>query len=294
MWASPTEVYAVFSFIGFILCAIPFYWHLEAWNAGTCLYMAWTGLGCLMQFINSIVWYENMADKAPVYCDISTRILVALNVAIPACSLCINRRLFKIATRKIMMPTGAEKRRAVITDLLIGIGIPVLQMILQYVVSARRYEILEDYGPYPVTAMVLPSFFLVCLWPIVIAIISFVYGARAVYAFYKRQRRFKEIMSCNPGLNRGRYFRLMILSCLDIFGTIPLNLYYIVKNAMLGVRPWISWDNIHRDYSHVILVPSSIWKYHHDMAQAVELHRWALVMWAFLFFAFFGFAEEAR
>jgi pheromone a factor receptor len=101
-------------------------------------------------------------------------------------------------------------------------------------------------------------------------------------------------MSCNPGLNRGRYFRLMTLSCLDIIGTIPLNLYYIVKNATLGVRPWISWDNIHRDYSHVILVPSSFWKYHHDMAQAVELHRWALVMWAFLFFAFFGFAEEAR
>jgi hypothetical protein len=25
----PNELYTVFSFIGFVLCAIPFYWHLE-------------------------------------------------------------------------------------------------------------------------------------------------------------------------------------------------------------------------------------------------------------------------
>jgi len=135
----PNELYTVFSFIGFVLCAIPFYWHLEAWNAGTCLYMAWTGLGCLMQCINSIVWNNNMIDKAPVYCDISIRIQVALNVAIPACSLCITRRLYKIATRKVMMPTGAEKRRAVITDVLIGFGIPILQIVLRE--YARRFAL---------------------------------------------------------------------------------------------------------------------------------------------------------
>jgi Pheromone A receptor len=41
-----------------------------AWNVGTCLFMIWTGLGCLIQCINSIVWNNNMIDKAPVYCDI--------------------------------------------------------------------------------------------------------------------------------------------------------------------------------------------------------------------------------
>ncbi|KAF8491684.1 pheromone A receptor-domain-containing protein [Russula emetica] len=101
----PNEVYTVFSFIGFVLCAIPLYWHLEAQNAGTCLYMIWTGLGCLLQCINSIVWNKNMINRAPVYCDIcspficsvsrsltlrhptATHIQVALNVAVPASSL---------------------------------------------------------------------------------------------------------------------------------------------------------------------------------------------------------------
>jgi pheromone a factor receptor len=84
----PNGVYTAFSFIGFVFCAIPLYWHLEgtwrypvigvpvlslygvAWNTGTCLYMIWVGLGCLLQCINSIVWNKNMIDRAPVYCDI--------------------------------------------------------------------------------------------------------------------------------------------------------------------------------------------------------------------------------
>jgi len=41
-----------------------------AWNIGICLSMIWTGLGCLIQCINSIVWNNNMVDKAPIYCDI--------------------------------------------------------------------------------------------------------------------------------------------------------------------------------------------------------------------------------
>src|SRR6266576_1228542 len=82
----PNELYSAFSFIGFMLCAIPFYWHFKgkratinligvfflrndnvAWNTGTCLFIIWTGLGCLLQCINSIVWNKNMIDRAPVY-----------------------------------------------------------------------------------------------------------------------------------------------------------------------------------------------------------------------------------
>jgi hypothetical protein len=89
MHPPPNELYSAFSFFGFVLCAIPFYWHFKgkratihldwsilsendnvARNTGTCLFMIWTGLGCLLQCINSIVWNNNMINRAPVYCDI--------------------------------------------------------------------------------------------------------------------------------------------------------------------------------------------------------------------------------
>jgi pheromone a factor receptor len=59
----------------------------------------------------------------------ATRIQVALNAAIPACSLCINRRLYKIATTRAAVVTDTQRRRALIYDLLIGVGIPILQII---------------------------------------------------------------------------------------------------------------------------------------------------------------------
>jgi pheromone a factor receptor len=110
--------------------------------------MIWTGLGCLFQCINSIVWNKNIIDRAPIYCDIckffdalslersltlrrptATRFQVALNVAIPACSLCINRRLYKIATAKAVVFSHTDRRRVIIHDLLIGVGLPILQII---------------------------------------------------------------------------------------------------------------------------------------------------------------------
>ena len=59
----------------------------------------------------------------------ASRIQVALNVAVPACSLCINHRLYKIATMDTVMFTSSEKRRVVIYDLVLGVGIPILQVI---------------------------------------------------------------------------------------------------------------------------------------------------------------------
>ena len=57
--------------------------------------------------------------------------MIGTSVAIPACSLCINRRLYHIASVSSVTKTRAEKRRDIMTDLAIGLGIPVLQMILR-------------------------------------------------------------------------------------------------------------------------------------------------------------------
>jgi len=82
---------------------------------GTCLYMIWTALACLIHFINSIVWSGNTTNWAPVWCDISmfihplsrhsilipeellssaVRIEIGVAVAWPASILLITRRLY--------------------------------------------------------------------------------------------------------------------------------------------------------------------------------------------------------
>ena len=64
------KLYPAFAFIGFILVLIPLPWHLQAWNAGTCLFMIWTAIGCLIHFVNSIVWAGNIELHSAPWCDI--------------------------------------------------------------------------------------------------------------------------------------------------------------------------------------------------------------------------------
>ena len=64
-------LYSVLSFLGFVVVLIPFSWHLQAWNAGTCAYMFWVSFACLIEFVNSLVWAGNLFDTIPVWCDIS-------------------------------------------------------------------------------------------------------------------------------------------------------------------------------------------------------------------------------
>jgi pheromone a factor receptor len=57
--------------------------------------------------------------------------MLMIAVAIPAASLCINRRLYYIATANTVTNTKRQKRRAVMVDLVITLGIPILESALR-------------------------------------------------------------------------------------------------------------------------------------------------------------------
>ncbi len=155
------------------------------------------------------------------------------------------------------------------------------------------------------------TFVLYSVWPVVIGIISLFYCGMCPgfpstwcpvslvtvsnsYIFYKHERQFRQLMLSTPGLTRSRYIRLMLISTTGIFETIPLAVVYIAHGAKFGVDPWRGWTSTHRHYSEVIRVPASIWKNDPNSVFDLELFRWSIILYAFTFFAFFGFASEAR
>ncbi|KAG6328748.1 hypothetical protein ID866_10342 [Astraeus odoratus] len=272
------------AFVGAILVLVPFPWHLQAWNSGTCLYMIWTALGLLNMAVNSIVWRSSVMNYAPVWCDI-----FGVAVAIPSASLCINRRLYKIAT------VSTVKRRAVLVDLCIGIGIPIVQMALQYIVEGHRYNIFEEIGCYPATYNVTLAYPLSIVWPLVIGLASAIYCILTLRAFMKRRAQFNELVSSATSLTISRYFRLMALATTEIICTIPITAYGIYLNVTLSpIQPWKGFADAHYNYSHIGQYPSVIWRSNPQNVASTELTRWSLVFCAFVFFGFFGFADEAR
>ncbi|KAI0060065.1 STE3-domain-containing protein [Artomyces pyxidatus] len=285
--------FSAFAFIGFLLSAIPVYWNLESWNTGTCLYIAWIGLGCLNAFINSVVWNQSVLIVAPVWCDLSTRFMVGLSVAVPAASLVINRRLYNIAS--MMAPsTYGEKRRGIIIDLAIGLGVPLLQMILQIVVEGHRFDIIEDVGCYPFTFDTPLAYPLVLAWPLVISLTSLGYCALTLRLIWRYSQQVNNAISFHHNLSQSRYFRLMALASIAMVFRIPLSVYSICLAAVSPISPWISWNDTHRDFGHIEQVPGVVWRSNHIEMVFIELDRWFLVLCAFIFFGLFGFADESR
>ena len=61
---------------------------------------------------------------------IATRVELGIAIAIPAVVLCINRRLYLLASTTSKVDSQADKNREIIIDLVIGIGLPVIAMVL--------------------------------------------------------------------------------------------------------------------------------------------------------------------
>ena len=109
----------------------------------------------------------------------------------------------------------------------------------------------------------------------------------------RRRKQFRDLITANSNLTYSRYWRLIALASLDFCFTIPLAVWAIAANAGRSqVHPWVSWADTHWGYSRVFQYPRFLMT---PLAiVSLETTRWAAVLCAFIFFGFFGFADEAK
>ncbi|KAI0059691.1 STE3-domain-containing protein [Artomyces pyxidatus] len=298
MSAPPNAVFSTFAFIGTFLFLIPLYWHWGVASLGTCLYIFWGALGCLTAFVNSRVWNSTVLDRAPALCEITTRLIIAENVAIPAATLCITRRLHLITSDTAGTAT-MNKRREAIIDLCIGLGLPILNVSLSYIVQGHRYDIFEDVGCWPALYNTGATYGLVWSWPIILGVTSGCFGALALRSLIRRRRElnsFKsEATSDNFRLQKGLYARLLILALTDFIFTVPLGAYLLYLDRMSpDYGPWVNWAYVHWGFNRVDQFPRVLWRASIKEEATVEMSRWGNVLCAVIFFVLFGFAQEAR
>ena len=87
----------------------------------------------------------------------------------------------------------------------------------------------------------------------------------------------------------------MALALTSLIITVPLGIYEIYSNtADAPVQPWTSWKDVHYGFSRVDQYPAFLWRAIPALAVPIELSRWTVPAIAFIFFGYFGFAEEAR
>ena len=87
----------------------------------------------------------------------------------------------------------------------------------------------------------------------------------------------------------------MALAATEVVFTTPQAIFLIWLNATATpVGPWRGWADTHFAFSRVEQFPAVVWHQNHLLAVSFEFSRWVTVLCALVFFAFFGFADEAR
>ncbi|KAF9791972.1 GPCR fungal pheromone mating factor [Thelephora terrestris] len=293
------HLFTVCALFAFTSASVPLTWHLteaSSWNAGTCLFIFWSGLSSLVWFVNSIVWDGNIVNWTPAWCDVSTRIAIAAVVGIPASMLAIQRRIYYMVRTSSSNETVNQRRRALAIDLLIGLALPILNMILSVIVQGHRFDILEDVGCYPAIVNTSLTYFLVTLWPIFIGIAALVFTALNLSYARNHRHSLDSWLECTPSqlLTFSSYRRLVILG----FSAFVLSFWLSVQDLALqitaGSVAWPGWTVVHADFGRVDQVPRGIWAAGgKDSGLAVELRRWVSVWCALSAFALLGTTREA-
>ncbi|KAF9522216.1 STE3-like pheromone receptor [Crepidotus variabilis] len=288
-------LHPILSFLGFALCLIPLPWHIQASNSATCAFMIWTALWCLNGFVNSVVWRANSSNPAPIWCDISTKFDIGASIGIPAAVLCISRRIYVLMSLNASSMTQREKRRMIILDVLICVGLPVVIMILHYIVQDHRFDILQDIGCYTVIYNTPLAYILVLVWPVILGLISLVYSSLSLRLFIICRNEITRVRDSTSSVSLKRYSRLGIFAILDLVCTVPLGIYSLYLGPRGStLRPYVSFRESHANFSNVELIPTSEWRSDPSFHFSVELMRWMHVYCAFLFFAAFGLTVDAR
>jgi hypothetical protein len=116
--------------------------------------------------------------------------------------------------------------------------------------------------------------------------------ATAFSHFLKRRATFaKHLKKSDSALTTGRYFRLMSMAIVEMFFGLlvtSLNMWWTMRS---GLRPWISWKNVHSNWLEVAYFPLAI-------IPPTEL-AWTFALWfmipiaSIFFFLFFAFGRDA-
>ncbi|KZV63667.1 STE3-domain-containing protein [Peniophora sp. CONT] len=266
------------------------------YNRGVIMLKGWVLVGLVITSMQTIMWHNTYEVIAPVLCDIVSRLRLGLEVAIPACSLIMTRRLWLILNGKSSFSESKLWMEAAF-DYFLGLGVPALHMALYYVVQGARFAVFEDHGCEAVIDNDGVTILLLQVWPVLVPIISItVYCWRVFSHLYQQWQKVNITLNGRTGIDRARYMRMLALSLIDILLSLPIGLSAFCLNMGRDrdIPFWPGWEAVHGHWEPVTVVSVETWGASLWDRLLVHWHEWLCVVYAVAIFALFGVSHDAR
>jgi pheromone a factor receptor len=122
--------------------------------------------------------------------------------------------------------------------------------------------------------------------------ITFIFAALALHNFIRRRLTFAlHLQQSNSAMTTNRYLRLIAMALTEMIWGTSLTAFNLFSNVSIGLRPWKSWANVHSNFLRVGLFPISVLP--PQFVTTMMILWWSIPASGLIFFAFFGFGEEA-
>ncbi|KAJ6602981.1 GPCR fungal pheromone mating factor [Mycena sp. CBHHK59/15] len=278
------------SFLCAALVLVPLPWHWRAGTVPTVSIAFWLFVDNFINGVNTVLWADNLDERALVWCDISTKLFIGSNISLPASIFCLCIHLERVSSVRQVRTTPTQKRRRQIFDCIFCFGLPIIYMALHYVVQGHRFDIVEDFGCRPATYVSLASVFILWVPLLALSAASFVLSTLALHHFWIRRITFARHLA-SSALTPSRYFRLMALALFQMSWGLAVTLGDMLFTLRAGLRPWVSWADVHSDFGRVGVFPTFVIPAR-DLAFTYALW-WTIPISSFAFFAFFAFGADA-
>ncbi|KLO07065.1 fungal pheromone STE3G-protein-coupled receptor [Schizopora paradoxa] len=307
---TPYPIIPIGNFIGVILALSPLVSQTRSLSIAVWGYGIWIAIYCFQTFVNSIVWRDNVDIVAPVWCDIVTRLQGGANIGSRTCALAICIQLYKVTRAVGLVETNSreQKRRAIIWQLSVIIGLPLLMMGLSVLVQTIRFEIIEELGCRG-TSYSYVGYIIDYVPGLIVSLGCVTLAPFTLRVFLRHRKEMNEFISTNRGeTGYIKYYRLVFIACLDTLFNVPMLLTDFIMCIALGQEssynyPYISWKNVHNGagghfpgatLSTILQVPASEWSTSKWVMFTVKWDEWLYVVHAIMFFAAFGTTPEMR
>lgn len=121
-----------------------------------------------------------------------------------------------------------------------------------------------------------------------------------IHALVRKRKEMDEFYNDGSvqSFSRSNYFRLMALSCTDIFITFPTEIF-LMTEAIISAKQIYnghipgseSWHKTHQSINEIFFVPAVDWRTHLNVG-VYQYANWMNFVFALLFFLFFGTTGE--
>ncbi|CAJ0867206.1 4465_t:CDS:2, partial [Entrophospora sp. SA101] len=244
-------IFTVSTFVSVILILIPLGFHIQLRNSGAILMTMWISITNFILFVNSILWADDLEDKAPTWCYITPPIYVAAHVGLMASITCMIYNLYSYVEYPTII-TEVYKRRQIYTELFISIVMPFVLTALGYLVFKNKYSIRPILGCFLQAHSSWLYILLLGIWPVIISGIGCYLAARTSYTILKKRLEIQALLTyCESGLNASRFYRLVLFCITFLILALPATLLTVLGNLNNGLLPYDFYE-VHKNWNTIM------------------------------------------